>query len=120
MLALLSENDQELRMWAVNLIIQIRRDAKHGEVRWYQKPKLIFDPMPEHYRDMVDWSNKENLTENPATKHISYNDLLKIGTGEKNLTEFIPKVMSHSIGKKHAIKKYDYTILKLFFHKHFT
>ena len=52
---------------------------------------------------MVDWSKKENLTENPATKHISYDDLLKIGTGEKNLTEFIPKVISHSIGKKHAI-----------------
>ena len=104
MLALLSENDQELRMWAVNLIIQIRRDAKHGEVRWYQKPKLIFDPMPEHYRDMVDWSKKENLTENPATKHISYNDLLKIGTGEKILTDFIPKVMSHSIGKNMPLR----------------
>ena len=48
---------------------------------------------------MVDWSNKENLTENPATKHISEYDLLKIGTGEKNLMQFIPKVMSHSIGK---------------------
>ena len=106
MLALLSEDDQELRMWAVNLIIQIRRDAIPDEVRWYQKPKLIFDPMPEHYRDMVDWSRKENLTENPATKHISNDDLFKIGTGEKNLIEFIPKVMSHSIGKRHAFKKY--------------
>ena len=56
---------------------------------------------------MVDWSNKENLTENPATKHISEDDLLKIGSGEKNLTEFIPKVMSHSIGKRDALRKYD-------------
>ena len=103
MLALLSEDDQELRSWAVNMIIQIRRDAKPGEVRWWKKPELIFDPIPEHYRDMVDWSNKKNLTENPATQHISNDDLFKIGTGEKNLTEFIPKVMSHSIGKMYAI-----------------
>ena len=47
---------------------------------------------------MVDWSNKENVTENPATMHISNDDLLKIASGEKNLIEFIPKVMSHSIG----------------------
>ena len=105
MLALLSENDQELRIWAVNLIIQIRLKSKPGEVRWWQKPNLIFDPMPEHYRDMVDWSKKENLTENPATQHISNDDLFKIGTGEKNLIEFIPKVMSHSIGNIHDFKE---------------
>ena len=57
---------------------------------------------------MVDWSNKENLSENPATKHISEDDLLKIGTGEKNLKEFIPKVLSHSIGKKHALNNLTY------------
>ena len=50
MLALLSENDQELRNWAVDMIIQIRRDAKPNEVRYWKKPTLIFDPMPKHYR----------------------------------------------------------------------
>ena len=50
LLALLSEDDPELRIWAVNLIIQIRQDAKPDEVRYWQKPNLIFDPMPEHYR----------------------------------------------------------------------
>ena len=49
LLALLSEDDQALRIWAVNLIIQIRRDAKPDEVRWWKKPALIFDQMPEHY-----------------------------------------------------------------------
>ena len=113
LLALLSENSQELRTWAVNLIIQIRQDSKPGEVRWWQKPNLIFDPMPEHYRDMVDWSNKKDLTENPATQHISNDDLIKIGTGEKNLTEFIPKVMSHSIGKVIACLKKIRTVHSL-------
>ena len=57
---------------------------------------------------MVDWSNKGNLTENPATMHISNDDLMKIGSGVKNLIEFIPKVMSHSIGKIHAFKKFSF------------
>ena len=71
-------------------------------------------PMPKHYRDMVDWSNKKNLTENPATQHISNDDLFKIGTGEKNLTEFIPKVMSHSIGKKPGLYSHILFFIFLF------
>ena len=47
---------------------------------------------------MIDWD--ENITEPPPTKSISVEDLKKIGSGEKKLTEFIPKVMCHSIGKK--------------------
>ena len=50
---------------------------------------------------MIDWD--DSVTEPPPTKKISVEDLKMIGTGEKNLTEFIPKVISHSIGKKHAI-----------------
>ena len=46
---------------------------------------------------MIDWD--ENITEPPPTKTISNEDLVKIGTGEKHLTDFIPKVMCHSIGK---------------------
>ena len=46
----------------------------------------------------MDW-DKENITEPPPTKHISIDDLNKIANGEKDLKEFIPKVMSHSIGK---------------------
>ena len=47
---------------------------------------------------MIDWN--ENISEPAPTKAISIDDLIKIGTGEKKLTDFIPKVMSHSIGKK--------------------
>ena len=47
---------------------------------------------------MINWD--ENISEPPPTKNISVGDLRKIGTGEKILTDFIPKVMSHSIGKK--------------------
>ena len=59
----------------------------------YSKKYIVFS----------DW-DKENISEPPPTKHISIEDLNKIVTGEKNLTCFIPKVMSHSIGKKHSLK----------------
>ena len=52
---------------------------------------------------MIDWD--ENISEPPPTKKISIEDLKKIGSGEKQLTDFIPKVMCHSIGKKPALKK---------------
>ena len=54
---------------------------------------------------MINWD--KNVTEPPPTKSISIVDLKKIGSGEKHLTDFIPKVICHSIGKKHSLKKYD-------------
>ena len=51
----------------------------------------------------LDW-DKENITEPPPTKHISIDDLEKIANGEKNLTEFIPKVMSHSIANERCVQ----------------
>ena len=60
--------------------------------------------MPEHYWDMVDWSDIENLSEPPATKNISNDDLLAIGSGEKVLMDFIPKVFSHSIANERAVQ----------------
>ena len=52
---------------------------------------------------MIDWD--DNITEPPPTKQISIEDLKKIGNGQKKLTDFIPKVMCHSIGKTIAFKK---------------
>ena len=52
---------------------------------------------------LTDW-DKENITEPPATKQISMDDLKKIATGEKHLTEFIPKVMSHSIANERCVQ----------------
>ena len=51
----------------------------------------------------LDW-DKENITEPPPTKHISIDDLKKIANGEKYLTEFIPKVMSHSIANERCVQ----------------
>ena len=51
---------------------------------------------------MIDWD--ENISEPPPTKMISIEDLKMIGSGEKKLTDFIPKVMCHSIGKNNAFK----------------
>ena len=42
----------------------------------------------------LDW-NKEPMSEPPPTKTISNDDLMKIGSGEKKLEDFIPKVFSH-------------------------
>ena len=52
---------------------------------------------------MIDWD--DNISEPPPTQSISVEDLKKIGSGEKSLTDFIPKVMSHSIGKNNALNK---------------
>ena len=46
---------------------------------------------------MIAWD--KNITEPPPTKSISIDDLIMIGNGEKKLTDFIPKVMCHSIGQ---------------------
>ena len=59
---------------------------------------------------MINWD--KNISEPPPTKSISVDDLRKIGNGEKKLTEFIPKVMSHSIGKKLSKRNED-NILEL-------
>ena len=52
---------------------------------------------------LLDW-DKEHISEPPPTKHISIQDLNNIATGEKTLKDFIPKVMSHSIGKIYVSK----------------
>ena len=62
---------------------------------------------------MINWD--ENISEPPPTKNISIEDLKKIGNGEKDLTDFIPKVMCHSIGKRNAFKKLVSQLIFLFF-----
>ena len=52
---------------------------------------------------MINWD--DNISEPPPTQSISVEDLKKIGSGEKSLTDFIPKVMSHSIGKNNTLNK---------------
>ena len=60
---------------------------------------------------MIEWD--ENITEPPPTKQISIEDLKKIGNGQKKLTDFIPKVMCHSIGNKMSLKKNQFILLFL-------
>ena len=61
---------------------------------------------------MIHWD--ENITEPPPTKSISLMDLKKIGSGEKKLTDFIPKVMCHSIGKNNAFRNIILALKKPF------
>ena len=51
-LALLSDDDMEMRQWAVEKIIQIRQkvDMEEVRVRVWRKPTLKFEPFPKHYR----------------------------------------------------------------------
>ena len=53
------------------------------------------------FRDMINW---DNTTEPPPTKNIPIEDLKKIGSGEKKLTDFIPKIMCHSIANERAVQ----------------
>ena len=48
-LALLSDDDSEMRQFAVEKILQIRQKADTG-VRVWRKPTLKFEPFPKHYR----------------------------------------------------------------------
>ena len=59
---------------------------------------------------MINW---DNTTEPPPTKNIPIEDLKKIGSGEKKLTDFIPKIMCHSIGKKKGSVKNSQSITYL-------
>ena len=93
-LALLSDEDMTLRLWAAEKIIKIREENNPDVVRVWKKPVLVLDPIPEHYKDMINWDN-ETITEPPPTKNISNDDLLKIGNGEKKLEDFIPKIFCH-------------------------
>ena len=109
LLALLSDENPDMRLWAVQKITEIRQSTAvpseyfKDNVRTWKKVTLLYNPLPEHYKDMIDW-NKENITEPPPTKHISLEDMNKIVTGEKHLTDFIPKVMSHSIANERCVQ----------------
>ena len=50
-LALLSDDNMEMRQWAVDKIIQIRQETTDtDETRVWRKPTLKFEPLPKHYR----------------------------------------------------------------------
>ena len=66
----------------------------------------------------TDWE-KENITEPPATKHISIDDLNNIATGEKDIKDFIPKVMCHSIGKNILFNYWGLFLIFGFFNNKF-
>ena len=60
LLALLSDENPDMRQWGVQKIMEIRQ--ADGEVlseyfkdgvRTWKKVKLMFNPIPEHYKDMI-------------------------------------------------------------------
>ena len=63
LLALLSDDNPDMRKWAVQKIIKVRQtDVTKSEyfkddVRTWKKVKLLFNPMPEHYKDMIGKKN---------------------------------------------------------------
>ena len=54
LLALLSDEDPDMRKWAVQKIVQLRQKARDQDgVRVWKKVTLLFNPLPDHYRDMI-------------------------------------------------------------------
>ena len=54
LLALLSDEDPNMRKWAVQKIMDLRQKATDKDgVRVWKKVTLLFNPMPDHYRDMI-------------------------------------------------------------------
>ena len=59
LLALLSDEDPDMRLWAVQKIIKIRQEKSapsiyfKDAVRTWQKVTLLRNPLPEHYKDMI-------------------------------------------------------------------
>ena len=60
LLALLSDENPEMRHWAVNKIKEVRQTTDRpvseyfkDDVRTWKKPTLLFNPLPEHYKDMI-------------------------------------------------------------------
>ena len=59
LLALLSDENPDMRQWGVQKIIQIRQEESvpseyfKDDVRTWQKVTLVSNPLPEHYKDMI-------------------------------------------------------------------
>ena len=61
LLALLSDEDPEMRHWAVEKITEIRQTTDGStlseyfkdDVRTWKKVTLLFNPLPGHYKDMI-------------------------------------------------------------------
>ena len=54
LLALLSDEDPEMRKWGVQKIIQLRQESTNEDgVRVWRKVNLLFNPIPNHYRDLI-------------------------------------------------------------------
>ena len=60
LLALLSDKNPDMRVWAVQKIIEIRQTTDvplseyfKDDVRTWKKVILLFNPLPEHYKDMI-------------------------------------------------------------------
>ena len=105
LLAMLNDSNQEKRQWAVNKIIEIRRQkeldqSESDQVRVYQLPTLNFDA--NSYDEMIDWE-VESITEPRPTFAISNNDLQLIGNGDKKLSDFIPPIVCHSQANEFAV-----------------
>ena len=59
LLALLSDEDPDMRLWAVQKIVEIRQEESvpseyfKDDVRTWKKVTLLKNPLSEHYKDMI-------------------------------------------------------------------
>ena len=99
LLAMLDDEDENVRKKAVNLIKTIRAEHQppHRPVRPFSVPEIDYDA--DDYHSIIDWESLQ-LTEPPLTYHLTNDELDKII--DEALT--LPPYRSHTQSVERAIK----------------
>ena len=99
LLAMLDDNDENVRKKAVDIIKDIRANHQpsHRPVRPFSVPNLLYDA--DNYHSMIDWQT-EPLTEPPLTYHLTNAELDTII--DEALT--LPPYRSHTQSVERAVK----------------
>lgn len=81
LLAMLQDENQQIRELALRRVLKARKDTKGKKVREFQLPELKIDA--ENYYDLIEWA-KEKITEPPVTMKYSDSEITtKISSGGK-------------------------------------
>ena len=100
---MLGDSNISKRQKAVKIILGVRAMEERNPrqtVRIRTPPKLNVNA--KSYDEMINW-HAEEITEPRPTMAISDSDLKDIGTGEKNLEDFISKIICHSTHNEFAV-----------------
>ena len=99
LLAMLDDDNTEVRKQAVDIILNIRRNqpSTSRPIRSYAVPTLLYDA--DSYNTMIDW-NAETLTEPPLTYHLTDDEINHIV--DEPLS--VPPYRAHTQSIERAVK----------------